>query len=130
MLSVPRVFEKVYNAAKQKAEADGKGRIFARAEQVAIAYSEALEARSARPGAARPARGLRPAGLPQAARRTRRPVPRRDLRRRPARRPAGHFFRGIGVTILEGYGLTETSPAAAANLHGTRIGTVGRPLPG
>ncbi|MEH0928206.1 AMP-dependent synthetase/ligase [Micromonospora sp. CPCC 205558] len=132
VLSVPRVFEKVYNAAKQKAEADGKGGIFARAEQVAIAYSEALETPGG-PGLALRAqhavfdrlvyRKLRAAlggrcrdaisgGAPLGAR-------------------LGHFFRGIGVTVLEGYGLTETSPAAAANLpSGTRIGTVGRPLPG
>ncbi|RAO33396.1 Long-chain-fatty-acid--CoA ligase [Micromonospora saelicesensis] len=132
VLSVPRVFEKVYNAAKQKAEADGKGGIFARAEQVAIAYSEALETPGG-PGLALRAqhvvfdrlvyRKLRAAlggrcrdaisgGAPLGAR-------------------LGHFFRGIGVTILEGYGLTETSPAAAANLpSGTRMGTVGRPLPG
>ncbi|MFF5055448.1 AMP-dependent synthetase/ligase [Micromonospora sp. NPDC000663] len=132
VLSVPRVFEKVYNAAKQKAEADGKGRIFARAEQVAISYSEALETPGG-PGLALRAqhavfdrlvyRKLRAAlggrcrdaisgGAPLGAR-------------------LGHFFRGIGVPILEGYGLTETSPAAAANLPtGTRIGTVGRPLPG
>ncbi|NJP33464.1 AMP-dependent synthetase/ligase [Micromonospora thermarum] len=132
VLSVPRVFEKVYNAAKQKAEADGKGKIFARAEAVAIAYSEALET-PAGPGLALRAqhalfdrlvyRKLRAAlggrcrdaisgGAPLGAR-------------------LGHFFRGIGVTICEGYGLTETSPAAAANLpDATRIGTVGRPLPG
>ncbi|MFI6241373.1 AMP-dependent synthetase/ligase [Micromonospora sp. NPDC050795] len=132
VLSVPRVFEKVYNAAKQKAEADGKGGIFARAEQVAIAYSEALETPGG-PGLTLRAqhvvfdrlvyRKLRAAlggrcrdaisgGAPLGAR-------------------LGHFFRGIGVTVLEGYGLTETSPAAAANLpSGTRMGTVGRPLPG
>ncbi|MFE9919024.1 AMP-dependent synthetase/ligase [Micromonospora sp. NPDC005553] len=132
VLSVPRVFEKVYNAAKQKAEADGKGGIFARAEQVAIAYSEALETPGG-PGLALRAqhvvfdrlvyRKLRAAlggrcrdaisgGAPLGAR-------------------LGHFFRGIGVTVLEGYGLTETSPAAAANLpSGTRMGSVGRPLPG
>ncbi|MET7374452.1 AMP-dependent synthetase/ligase [Micromonospora arida] len=132
VLSVPRVFEKVYNAAKQKAEADGKGGIFARAEQVAIAYSEALET-SGGPGLALRAqhavfdrlvyRKLRAAlggrcrdaisgGAPLGAR-------------------LGHFFRGIGVTILEGYGLTETSPAAASNVPtATRMGTVGRPFPG
>ncbi|MEU8113422.1 long-chain fatty acid--CoA ligase [Micromonospora sp. NPDC053740] len=132
VLSVPRVFEKVYNAAKQKAEADGKGGVFARAEQVAIAYSEALETPGG-PGLALRAqhvvfdrlvyRKLRAAlggrcrdaisgGAPLGAR-------------------LGHFFRGIGVTVLEGYGLTETSPAAAANLpSGTRMGSVGRPLPG
>ncbi|MDG4805376.1 AMP-binding protein [Micromonospora sp. WMMD1120] len=132
VLSVPRVFEKVYNAAKQKAEADGKGGVFARAEQVAIAYSEALDSPGG-PGLALRAqhvvfdrlvyRKLRAAlggrcrdaisgGAPLGAR-------------------LGHFFRGIGVTVLEGYGLTETSPAAAVNLPGgTRIGSVGRPLPG
>ncbi|KKK07626.1 long-chain fatty acid--CoA ligase [Micromonospora sp. HK10] len=132
VLSVPRVFEKVYNGARQKAEAAGKGRIFDRAEQVAIAYSEALETTDG-PGVALRAqravfdrlvyRKLRAAmggrcrdaisgGAPLGAR-------------------LGHFFRGIGVTICEGYGLTETSPAATANLpSATRIGTVGRPLPG
>ena len=48
MLSVPRVFEKVYNTAKQRAHADGKGAIFDRAEAVAIRYSEALDARRPR----------------------------------------------------------------------------------
>jgi long-chain acyl-CoA synthetase len=132
VLSVPRVFEKVYNGARQKAEADGKGKIFDRAEKVAIAYSQALET-TAGPGLMLRAqhalfdklvyRKLRAAmggrcrdaisgGAPLGAR-------------------LGHFFRGVGVTVCEGYGLTETSPAAAVNLPtGTRIGTVGRPLPG
>ncbi|MGC5018173.1 AMP-dependent synthetase/ligase [Micromonospora sp. DT47] len=132
VLSVPRVFEKVYNGARQKAEADGKGKIFDRAERVAIAYSEALETPDG-PGLALRAqhalfdklvyRKLRAAlggrcrdaisgGAPLGAR-------------------LGHFFRGVGVAICEGYGLTETSPAAAANLPtGTKVGTVGRPLPG
>jgi len=49
----------------------------------------------------------------------------------PLGKRLSHFFRGIGITVLEGYGLTETAPAAAANTHDhTRIGTVGRPLPG
>ncbi|WFE31352.1 long-chain fatty acid--CoA ligase [Micromonospora sp. WMMD975] len=132
VLSVPRVFEKVYNGARQKAEADGKGAIFDRAEKVAIAWSEAQELPGG-PGLAlraqhalfdrlvygklRAALGGRcrdaiSGGAPLGAR-------------------LGHFFRGVGVTICEGYGLTETAPAAAANLPtGTRIGTVGRPLPG
>ncbi|TDC78990.1 long-chain fatty acid--CoA ligase [Micromonospora sp. KC606] len=132
VLSVPRVFEKVYNGARQKAEAEGKGAIFERAERVAIAYSEALETADG-PGVAlrvqhavfdklvyrklRAALGGRcrdaiSGGAPLGAR-------------------LGHFFRGIGVTVCEGYGLTETSPAATANLPGaTKIGTVGRPLPG
>jgi long-chain acyl-CoA synthetase len=132
VLSVPRVFEKIYSGARQRAETEGKGRIFDRAEQVAIAYSEALE-RPSGPGLAlrlqhavfdllvyrklRGALGGRcrhaiSGGAPLGAR-------------------LGHFFRGIGVTVFEGYGLTETSPAATVNLPGaTRIGTVGRPLPG
>ncbi|WP_089157381.1 AMP-dependent synthetase/ligase [Micromonospora sp. NBS 11-29] len=132
VLSVPRVFEKVYNGARQKAEVDGKGKIFDRAEKVAIAWSEAQDLPGG-PGLAlraqhalfdrlvygklRAALGGRcrdaiSGGAPLGAR-------------------LGHFFRGVGVTVSEGYGLTETSPAAAANLPtGSRIGTVGRPLPG
>ena len=131
ILSVPRVFEKVYNTAKQKAHADGKGKIFDRAEKVAIAYSEALETGSVgRPlklqhalfdklvyVKLRAALGGRVAwavsgGAPLGAR-------------------LGHFFRGIGVTILEGYGLTETTAAGTVNTPAhIRIGTVGRPSPG
>ncbi|GAA5184003.1 long-chain fatty acid--CoA ligase [Rugosimonospora acidiphila] len=132
LLSVPRVFEKVYTTAKQRAHADGKGAIFDRAERVAVAYSEALD------GSGRASLGLRlqhrlfdklvysklraamggdchsaiSGGAPLGAR-------------------LAHFFRGIGVTVYEGYGLTETSPAVAVNLqYAIRIGTVGRPLPG
>ena len=132
LLSVPRVFEKVYNTARQRAAADGKGRIFERAEKVAIAYSEAQDSKGG-PGLALSAQHklfdklvygkLRAAlggkcgacisgGAPLGER-------------------LAHFFRGIGVTIYEGYGLTETSPACAVNLQDAiRIGTVGRPLPG
>jgi long-chain acyl-CoA synthetase len=132
VLAVPRVFEKVYNGAEQKATAEGKGKIFARAARVAVDYSEALD----RPG--RPALGLRiqhavfdrlvygklRAALGGKARYC--------ISGGAALSPRlGHFFRGVGVTVLEGYGLTETSPAAAVN-HPDRqkIGTVGLPLPG
>jgi len=132
VLSVPRVFEKVHNSAKQRAHADGKGRIFDRAAQTAVAYSEALD----RPGG--PGLGLRLrhqvfdrlvygklraalGGQCRAAISGGAPLGER----------LAHFFRGVGVTVYEGYGLTETSPAAAVNLaSATRIGTVGRPLPG
>ncbi len=120
VLAVPRVFEKVYNTARQRAHADGKGAIFDRAERVAIAYSEALDSRPARGSCCGPstasstgwctascaprwAGGARDAisgGAPLGAR-------------------LAHFFRGIGVTVYEGYGLTETSPAAAVNLKRT-----------
>ncbi|MGC4749558.1 AMP-dependent synthetase/ligase [Micromonospora sp. DT201] len=132
VLSVPRVFEKVYNAAKQKAEADGKGSIFARAEQVAIAYSEALETPGG-PGLALRAQHVVFDRLVYGKLRAALGGRCRDAISggAPLGARLGHFFRGIGVTVLEGYGLTETSPAAAVNLPtGTRIGTVGRPLPG
>jgi long-chain acyl-CoA synthetase len=132
VLSVPRVFEKVYNGARQRAHADGKGAIFDRAEKVAIAFSEALDKPSG-PGVwlrwqhilfdnlvysrLREALGGRchsaiSGGAPLGVR-------------------LGHFFRGVGLVVLEGYGLTETSPALTFNREGaTRIGTVGQPLPG
>ncbi|MFI8565091.1 AMP-dependent synthetase/ligase [Rhodococcus sp. NPDC078407] len=131
ILSVPRVFEKVFNTAKQKAHADGKGRIFDLATECAVAWSEAQDAGG--PGILLRAKHtvfdklvygkLRAAlggkcelaisgGAPLGAR-------------------LGHFYRGIGVTIYEGYGLTETTAAFAVNTIGfQRVGSVGRPLPG
>ncbi|MBF9132527.1 long-chain fatty acid--CoA ligase [Plantactinospora sp. S1510] len=132
VLSVPRVFEKVYTGAVQKASDEGKAKIFANAERVAIAYSQALDTPSG------PGMGLR----------LRHQVFDRLVYRKlraalggrcqnaisggaPLGARLGHFFRGVGVLVYEGYGLTETSPAVAVNLPGaTRIGTVGRPLPG
>jgi long-chain acyl-CoA synthetase len=132
VLSVPRVFEKVHHGAAQKAQAERKGRIFEQAERTAVAYSEALETPSG------PALRLRLQHLVFDR------LVYRKLRAAlggrcrdaisggaPLNARLGHFFRGVGVTILEGYGLTETSAAATANLPtATRIGTVGRPLPG
>jgi long-chain acyl-CoA synthetase len=132
VLSVPRVFEKVYNTARQRAHADGKGAIFDRAERVAVAYSEALDTPSG-PGLALRVQhalfGRLVYGKLRAA------LGGECTAAISGGAPLGtrlaHFFRGIGVPVQEGYGLTETSPAAAANLHtATRIGTVGRPLPG
>lgn len=132
LLSVPRVFEKVHNAAAQKARAEGKGRIFAAAERTAIGYSEALDTPSG------PGLGLR------LRHRLFDLLVYRKLRAAlggrctaaisggaPLGVRLGHFFRGVGLTVQEGYGLTETSPAVSANLPNVnRIGTVGRPLPG
>jgi long-chain acyl-CoA synthetase len=131
VLAVPRVFEKVFNSAKAKAEADGKGKIFDKSAQVAIDWSRAQD--NGGPGIAlraqhalfdklvygklRAALGGRCLGAISGG--------------APLGDRLGHFFRGIGVTVYEGYGLTETTAAAAVNHDDAlRIGTVGRPLPG
>ena len=131
LLSVPRVFEKVFNSAQMKATADGKGRIFDMAAGTAIDYSRAQD--TGGPGFLLKIKHaifdklvygkLRAAlgGKVEFAVSGGAPLGER----------LGHFFRGIGVTILEGYGLTETSAASNLNKpHAIKIGTVGRPLPG
>jgi long-chain acyl-CoA synthetase len=133
ILAVPRVFEKVYNTAEQKAVSEKRGAIFGRAAGVAIAYSQALDA----PGG-RPSFGLR-AQHALFDRLVYRKL-RAALGGRAQYAVSGgaalserlcHFFRGIGVTVLEGYGLTETTAAATVNRPDrNKIGTVGMPLPG
>jgi long-chain acyl-CoA synthetase len=132
VLAVPRVFEKVYNSAKQRAHASGKGKIFDHAENVAIAYSEATADGAAAPLALRLGHAvfdrlvygkLRAAlgGNCVAAVSGGAPLGKR----------LGHFFRGIGITIYEGYGLTETTAGVCVNRPGAlKIGTVGRPVGG
>ncbi|RSM39995.1 long-chain fatty acid--CoA ligase [Amycolatopsis balhimycina DSM 5908] len=131
VVAVPRVFEKVYNSAKQKAHSEGKGKIFDVAEATAVAYSEAQDKGGAGLGLKlkhlvfdklvygklRAALGGRcvaavSGGAPLGAR-------------------LAHFFRGIGVPVFEGYGLTETSAAANVNTQTAfRVGTVGKPVNG
>lgn len=131
LLAVPRVFEKVYNSSEQKAEAGGKGKIFRQAAEVAIAHSKAIDAghvplglkikfaifdrlvlskiRTALGGRVKYAvSGSAPLGL-----------------------RLGHFYRSLGLTILEGYGLTETTAPISVNKPSNfKIGKVGPPLPG
>ena len=131
VLAVPRIFEKIYNGAEAKADAAGKGKIFRKAAEVAIAYSEAKDKRGFNPlltlkhglfdklvySKIRTAVGGKveaaiSGGAPLGAR-------------------LGHFYRGAGITILEGYGLTETTAGATLNLtKNIRVGSVGRPVPG
>ena len=131
ILAVPRVFEKVYNTAEQNTTADGKGRIFAMAAQTATAYSRAQD--DGRPGLALRARHavfdrlvfsrLRAAMGGQ--------VRYAVSGGAPLGPRLGHFYRGIGLTVLEGYGLTETTaPATVNSPELIKIGTVGPPLPG
>ena len=131
ILSVPRVFEKVYASAQQSAVDGGKGKIFDAAVQTAIEYSQAQDTGGAGLilkakhtlfdklvyGKLKAALGGNckvaiSGGAPLGAR-------------------LGHFFRGVGVTVMEGYGLTETTAAITVNVAGAqKIGTVGRPLAG
>lgn len=132
ILAVPRVFEKVYNSAEQKAEAGGKGDIFRKAAAVAIAWSEALDTKRGpstklalqhfvfdklvykkiRAAMGGKLQYVISGGAPLGTR-------------------LGHFFRAIGVIVLEGYGLTETTAPATISRPATlKIGKVGQPLPG
>ena len=132
VLAVPRVFEKVYTGAEQRATDEGRGKIFARAAQTAVAYSEARDAAGG-PGLRLRAEhalfdrlvyGKLRAALGGQAKFA--------ISGGAALAPRlGHFFRGIGVPVLEGYGLTETSAPASVNRpERQKIGTVGQPLPG
>ena len=131
VLSVPRVFEKIYNTAKHKAAAEGKGRIFDLADHSAMAYSQALD--SGGPG---PLLRLRHAIFDRLVYGKLRAALGGQVRwsvsgGAPLGARLGHFFRGIGITVLEGYGLTETCAGVTLNLPARqRIGSVGRPIPG
>ncbi len=131
VLAVPRIFEKIYNGAEARAEAAGKGKIFKKAADVAIAYSEALDKKGMSPvlkfkhaifdklvysklraGMGGNVEAAISGGAPLGVR-------------------LGHFYRGAGVTVLEGYGLTETTAGATLNLMSAhRVGSVGKPIPG
>jgi long-chain acyl-CoA synthetase len=132
ILAVPRVFEKVYNGAEQKAIAGGKGAIFQRAAKTSIVYSRALDTprgpspwlrlqhkvadvlvlKRLRAALGGQAKWAISGGAPLGER-------------------LGHFYRGLGFRVLEGYGLTETTAPATVNRPDkTKIGSVGLPLPG
>ncbi|KHL09026.1 long-chain acyl-CoA synthetase [Mumia flava] len=132
ILAVPRVFEKVYNGASQKAHASGRGKVFDVATRTAISVSRARQS-GRRPGAMLRARHalfdrlvygkLRDAmgGRVDYAISGGAPLGER----------LAHFFSGIGLDVIEGYGLTETTAALSATTpDGLKIGTVGRPFPG
>jgi long-chain acyl-CoA synthetase len=131
VLSVPRLWEKAYNTARHRAIGEGHGKIFARAEATAIAYSQALD--TGGPGLMlrlqhalfdRLVYGKLRAALGGE-------VQYSWSAAAPLGTRLGHFFRGCGINVLEGYGLTETSPATNSNtLDAQRIGTVGQPIPG
>ncbi|MGN9893453.1 AMP-dependent synthetase/ligase [Micromonospora sp. L31] len=132
ILAVPRVFEKMYARARRQAEDTHRGRLFAVADAVAVRYSRALDTER---GPNILLRLARAACDVLAYRRLRAALGGRCRLAMsggaPLEQRLAHFFRGAGITVLEGYGLTETSPAVTANVPSAmRIGTVGRPLPG
>ena len=131
VLAVPRIFEKIFNGAEAKADAAGKGKIFHKAAEVAIAYSKALDTKKISPLLklqhglfdklvyAKIRAGL--GGRVEAAISGGAPLGER----------LGHFYRGAGIRVLEGYGLTETTAGATLNLTSShRVGSVGKPIPG
>jgi len=131
VLAVPRVFEKVYNTAKQSAHSAGKGKIFDRAESVAIAYSRATE-RGAAPLRLRLEHALFDKLVYSKLRAA---LGGNCIAAVSGGAPLGerlaHFFRGVGVTIYEGYGLTETTAGICVNRpDALKVGTVGRPVGG
>ncbi len=131
VLAVPRVFEKLFNAASQQAAAEGRGRSFDRAVDVAIAYSRAQDQ-----GRVGPLLRLRHAAYDRLVYSRLRSALGGRCRYAVSGGAAlgerlGHFYRGIGVPVLEGYGLTETTGTVTVNLPDSqRIGTAGRPVPG
>ena len=132
LLAVPRVFEKVYNSAEQKAEAAGKGKIFRKAAYTAIAYSKALDT------AKGPSIGLtiQHKVFDVLVYKKLRAAMGGDVKfavsgGAPLGSRLGHFFRAIGMVVLEGYGLTETTaPASIGRPNNVKIGKVGTMLPG
>ncbi|WP_432487435.1 AMP-dependent synthetase/ligase [Kineococcus sp. SYSU DK018] len=133
ILAVPRVFQKVYNGAEQRAAAGGKLRaaVFEQAVRTAVAHSRALEGGGpSLPLRARHAlfdrlvyaklRGLLGGRVEHAV-----------SGGAPMGEHLAHFFRGAGLVVLEGYGLTETTAPLCVNRPSSiRVGTVGLPLPG
>ena len=132
LLAVPRVFEKVYNSAEQKAEAGGKGKIFRAAAAAAVEHSRIVEEGKKIPLGLR----IKFALFDRLVFSKLRTAMGGNVvyaisGSAPLGARLGHFFHSLGVVILEGYGLTETTAPATVNLaHKAKIGTVGPALPG
>jgi long-chain acyl-CoA synthetase len=131
LLAVPRVFEKVFNGAQQKAHAEGKGKIFDKAAAVAEQFSREQQA-----GKLSLPIKLQHAVFDKLVYSKLRAAVGGEVRYAVSGGAAlgerlGHFFNGVGITILEGYGLTETTAGATINRPDAfKIGTVGKPVPG
>lgn len=137
ILAVPYIFEKVFHGARRKAETEGRIGPFDKAVDIAVKYAEAMEARAFGSGPG-PSAGLRMQHqfFDKVVYRKVREAMGGRIRHAMSggsgmERQLGLFFAGAGVTVYEGYGLTETTAAATANPpERTRYGTVGQPIPG
>ncbi|MFD5875293.1 AMP-dependent synthetase/ligase [Streptomyces sp. NPDC060322] len=137
ILAVPYIFEKVFNGARRKAESEGRAGAFDKAVEIAVKYAEAMEERAFGTGPG-PSAGLRVQHqfFDKVVYRKVREAMGGRVRHAMSGgsgmdRRLGLFFAGAGVTVFEGYGLTETTAAATANPpERTRYGTVGQPIPG
>nr|BFF24270.1 long-chain fatty acid--CoA ligase [Glycomyces mayteni] len=132
LLAIPRVFEKVYAGAYQKAVDGGKGHLFEKAAAAAKEYSRALD----KPGGPGLGLKLRHKLWDVLVYKKIRAAVGGECNSAVSGGAAlgpelGHFFRGVGITIFEGYGLTETSPVLSLNLEtAIKVGSIGRPTPG
>lgn len=137
ILAVPYIFEKVFNGARRKAETEGRAGPFDKAVDIAVKYAEAMEARAFGTGPG-PSAGLRMQHqfFEKVVYKKVREAMGGRIRHAMSggsgmERQLGLFFAGAGVTVYEGYGLTESTAAATANPpERTRYGTVGQPIPG
>jgi long-chain acyl-CoA synthetase len=132
LLSVPRVFEKIYNSSEQKAAISGKLGIFQRAAKTAIVYSRALDDPSGPSPWLRLQHRVADVLVLSKIRRALGGQTRWAISGgAPLGERLGHFYRGVGLNVLEGYGLTETTaPSTVTRPGSAKIGTVGPPLPG
>lgn len=137
ILAVPYIFEKVFNGARRKAEAEGKLGPFDKAFDVAVRYADAMEHKAFGTGPG-PSPGLRMQHqfFDKVVYKKVRDAMGGRVRHAMSggsgmERQLGLFFEGAGITVYEGYGLTESTAAATANPpERTRYGTVGQPIPG
>ena len=132
LLGVPRVFEKVYNAASRKAGTGFKGRIFAQAAQCAREWSRTEQDGGKHSASQRARHAMFETSVYRAVRGALGP----NIRYvacggAPLSADLAHFFAGIGLPMIQGYGMTETAaPFTVTRVNDNKLGTVGQPAPG
>lgn len=132
LLGVPRVFEKVYNAASHKAGAGWKGRLFVKAAEAARVWSRKEQAGEQHTFAEIAERAKYETLVYRTARGALGPkIKYVACGGAPLSLDLAHFYNGIGLPMIQGYGMTETAaPFAATRVTDNVIGTVGQPAPG